>query len=183
MLKRSTILAVLGVMLAGLGPIMTAAGEVKRYYSRDKSFSLELPGDWQVLEDITGAAFAALSPPSGPADGYRENVSVVYEDLPAGETLAGYFARTQAALRTAGGDLQEHGSGRLVIDGVSAQWFAFTRRIGNANAMVILYMLLNQGRVYVISCSAAPDEFLSFGPLFEKMALSFRVESARTPGQ
>ncbi|MFD2333342.1 PsbP-related protein [Cohnella sp. GCM10020058] len=80
------------------------AGELKSgfqlYENADEGYSIQYPKDWTVQNDIQGVSAAFLSPADGDSDLFKENVTLVVQDLGAAATgsIDQYADETQKAL-------------------------------------------------------------------------------------
>lgn len=93
---------------ANAGPASEAAaspaGALKSgfqlYEDADDGYSIQYPKDWTVQTDITGVSAAFLSPADGDSDTFKENVTLVVQDLAGAATssLDQYASETQKAL-------------------------------------------------------------------------------------
>ncbi len=167
-----------GILLALLAASAPSTAEAGRYYHKERGFSLALPDGWQVIEAFMGTAVTAVSPLTGVGDQPRQTVCVLVEDLKQPVTLDEYFTQTLAAVRATSG-YEEHGTGELTIDEAPARWLAFTGRTGAGSATVVIYLLIKGRCAFIISCIAAPDEFVDCFPVFERIALSLRCAGER----
>ncbi|MDG0812547.1 PsbP-related protein [Cohnella rhizosphaerae] len=85
-------------------PAARPAGELKSgfelYEDADDGYSIQYPKDWTVQTDIQGVSAAFLSPADGDSDPFKENVTLVVQELGGAATgsLDQYAAETQKAL-------------------------------------------------------------------------------------
>ncbi len=167
-----TILALLGVSLSACSP----SQEPGRFYDEGKRFSIKFPQDWETKKGGMGTVVMAFSPQEGPADGFRENVNVVVEELPRAISLQEYTELSLVNMRKLLTDFQMQESGDTSIGPNSAKWYIYSHRSGSVKATVLQYFLVKDRRAYVISTAAEPGQFSRYKPRFEEIAQTFRVQ-------
>ena len=148
--------------------------KLSRYYSKDKGFSIKFPNKWEKKEGFERAVVIALSPREGPSDEFRENVGVdmVYI-LDLEKSMQIY---STANMNKAIPNYQEHGRGQIVIDGQDAKWLIYSCEIKTRETVQLIYMLAKNRYMCVITCVAAPSQFLRYKNQFEEIAQSFKFE-------
>lgn len=148
--------------------------EPGRYYNGAEDFSLKLPEPWEIREGTMGAAVIVLSPQSGPSDDFTENVNVVVERLPKSMSAKEYEVATRRMLSTLG-DFAPIDEGACDIDGREAVWVVYSHRMKH-RMKVLMYVLTRGRKAYVITCTATPETFEEYEPVFREVARSFRFE-------
>jgi len=177
--KRLSVSLLVGIaawVLLGGAPRATPAEEPDRYTNKEKGFSIKFPADWERKEGMMGTAVLALSPQEGTADQFRVNVNVTIEDLPKTLSLDEYVAAALGALRKVLTDLEEHENSAMNVAGTPAKRLIFSHRMGAIKVKAMQCVLVKGTRGYVITCSAAPDQFDNYRPKFDEIVQSFRFE-------
>jgi len=164
------------VIVIGLASTGCARREPGRYYNKEKGFSIRFPDQWEKKEGLMGTAVAALSPQQDPADDFRENVNVVVEDMPKALGLEEYFQANLANMGRLMTDYREVERGELTVYKNDARWLVYSHSMGLVETKVLAYILVRGSRGYVITCSAAPDQFPEYRAQFEEIGRSFRFE-------
>jgi len=175
-LSVSLLVGIVAWVLLGGAPRATAAEEPNRYTNKDKGFSITFPADWERKEGQMGTIVLALSPQEGPADQFRENVNVTIEDLPKTLSSDEYVEACLGTLRKVLTDLQEHENSAMNVADAPAKRLIFSHRMDAVKVKAMQCVLVKGTRGYVITCSAAPDQFDTYRPKFDEIVQSFRFE-------
>ncbi len=148
--------------------------ESDRYYSKNKSYSIILPDEWEKKEDY-GEGLSAYSPIEGPKDKFREYVMVDIEELSEDLSLDEYYSEILKVLNEQLPGFQQFENGQTTIDNTDAKWIILSLKLGEEQKG-LSYMLIKGRKAYGISLWAEPDSFSRFRSTFENMAQSFRFE-------
>lgn len=170
------VLMLIGLIFFTLSLSACSPREPGRHYITKKGFSIKTPENWETKEELMGMAFVTLSPQEGPADDFRENVNIIVEDLPRTLSLEEYYELSLANVRQLLTEFEEYESGQSSINGCDTKWLVYSHRMGIFNIKVLVYSLIKGRRAYVITCSAAHDQFSIYRPQFEGIAGTFRFE-------
>lgn len=147
---------------------MTRPGVVT-YRHREAGFSLPLPADWDQLEDAEpGVALIAVEPEHR---GFRANVVVTIEDLPAGFDVEAWQAGAEEQLPSA---LQ----GYLLLDRESVEVAGrrAVRRLahhalpGRGSITMEQWAVVRDGQGLTLTASAGTLEYDGLAPLFAGIA-------------
>lgn len=172
----------MALVIVGLTTLALMAAPANKgketFTSREKGFTISLPGGWEQKKDVMGAVIVAISPLEGPKDIFRENVNVVVEDLATPMSSKDYFNNSVRVLKQLFKDFKLEKQGVAKINNRDFHWSMFTHRLGEVKAKVLQYMVVNGKRAYVITCSATPDAFKHYQARFEESAKSFRFEGS-----
>jgi hypothetical protein len=170
----------LGRIVAGrLAGVPIPPRPTGRFVSTEQRFSIEFPSEWERLEGQIGVAVSAIAPSSPDIARFRPNCNVVTEPIPAGITLDQY---TEAALGTLGQatlDFQseQRNTGQLGGQPASVLISSFTLpQLEGLRVRVIQFAAIPNDKAYVVTCTAAEDQFATYRPLFETVVASFRFE-------
>ena len=175
MSKKIASILVLGLVVSFvLSSGWCAVEESVTYRNQEKGFSIEFPGDWEQIEGYMGTTILALSPLENAQDRFRENVNVIVNTLPEEISLDEHFQQNLAAIGEALGDYQELGKGSTTIDKTDTRWLAYSHRMEGYQLKALVYIMIKNGREYVITFSANSDDFSRYLNKFETIAHSLR---------
>ncbi len=148
--------------------------EPVHYVNAEKSFSLDLPGDWEIREKFFATVVMAVR--RGSSSEFKESVNVTTEDLPATRSLDEYMALTLQKMPQVlkGFRVLEHGVS--YPDRRESRWMVFSHTMGRRELKVISYTLVRASRAYVITCTSTPEKFDEYQPLFETIAGSLTFQ-------
>jgi hypothetical protein len=167
------------VLAAGLW-LTTLTGACKsktpgEYVSAAKGFGITYPADWEVRADQLGLDVIGLSPLTGPADQFRENVTVASTEVPApltGEQILEGNLPDMIKMIT---DFKPLDKGSEQINGIAAAWMTYTMLQGKMRLTVKLYAVPGPGRAHLIHCYAETASASTFQLTFDQIVRSFKV--------
>ena len=172
------------VVAALLHPEDAVAQESESVYHSERGrYSISFPISWERREQGVGQGLWGLfadSPDGGRSDPFVENVNILI--VPAETTdLAEANTRGIEVLKK---NLLQF---RLLDQGVgqighnAAAWFVHTFSYQGSTLKVIKYTLINGGEMYMLTCTALPETFNEFQPIFENIAASIQFDVPATP--
>jgi eukaryotic-like serine/threonine-protein kinase len=159
----------------------------QKYTNDLRKFSLSFPKNWEVRENIMGATVVGLAPTStssGKAEEFRENINIVVETLPQTMTTKSYYDESLKLLKKLFTDFKIEKTGHGSFDRQVAQsqmdksdpyWTVYTHRMGKLRAKVLQYMSVVGKTAFVITCSATPQTYEKFRPMFEASIKTFKA--------
>lgn len=159
--------------LAALGVQVASAEDGRRYYE-EYGFSVIIPDGWEVRDDYLGSVFAALSPLETPPAKFRTNINVVCEMVGYALTLEDFLAEAEPVMAETFTGYAALDRGELEIDGESAAWMAFTHRVGQIPLATVIYAVITDGCLYLLTGMTASGRLDEFRPLFAETAGSIR---------
>jgi len=169
-------LVALAAFLLSLGAFAKPAARVAAGgVFKDKTFAITLPKGWEQQKDVMGAVVVAISPQEGSKDTFRENINVVVENLTQQMTPKAYYEASFNILKKLFTDFKLEKKGTEKLAGKEFYWSVFGHKMGNIKAKVLQYMSVEGLKAYVITCSAAPEKFDKFKPVFEASVRSFKL--------
>jgi hypothetical protein len=168
--KRLTLLlALTAVVLCSLGGCSRKEGiKGNRHHHAAKGFSIKIPFNWVVTKDTEGGLDLMAV---GTTEGV---VNVATEQLGGPVSLEQYFQHRAPFKELATGD--------TTIDNMPAKWRVLLREVTGIRIKAIQYMLVSDGRVFVICGVAIPEMFGKSRRLFEDIVQTFKVESVQDAG-
>lgn len=152
--------------------------EFFRTYRHEQSgFTLPVPAEWEVAENLQGCALVAVEPEQDPRR-FVANVVVTVESLAEDEPLESWVRRSHEALRD--GTLP-----RLrIIDTVETEvgglpaWRTLSHYLHQMHGGVNLdqWQVAHEGWGYVMSCSMGALDYDELADAMERMADGLRIE-------
>ncbi|MEW6525995.1 MAG: PsbP-related protein [Spirochaetota bacterium] len=150
--------------------------EKGRFYSDEYNFSIVFPKYWEIQQQEMGAAVIALSPEEGSRDDFRENIAITVEEVTDDSTLEKYFELSQKNLKSYSKDYRLMYKNTTWLARKPAMILGFTYTMSGLKLKVLQYYCLNEGKAYVITCTALPHTFDRYEETFLKIVRSFRFE-------
>jgi hypothetical protein len=151
---------------------------ISQHYRSDKyGFSMDIPSDWELYEDVMGPAFAAYSQQESPRDDFQENVNVIIKQLPRAMSPREYHRETLPVTEQALPGFKVVSEGPEAIGGRDAWKVISQNTIEGRQHTVLAYIVTNERRVYIISCAAISASYPRWERTFTNIAQSFRVQS------
>jgi len=170
----------LGLLIAGCQE--TQKGD--RFTAKDQGFSLSVPNLWEVKENFSGIRLLVLSPLESERDVYRENISVMVEELVKPYTLEEFTSEAVAAVKSSMDSFEEVSRGEALIGGEKAFWVSYNYELPEARIQAVSYFLVREVEGvyygYYITCSSTPLDYSKFAKEFENRVDSFRYEKMVT---
>jgi len=146
-----------------------------QYTSKKDAFTITGPASWEKAEGKMGTAVVFLEPQAGASDTVRENLNVIVEKLPAAMGLDKYVKLSKENMAKIVTDFSEVSSARVKLGENDAQRIVYQHRMGVFNFKCLLYLVVHGGRAYVLTCTAAVDEYEDHEPIFEKTCKTFQT--------
>lgn len=143
-------------------------------YEYVAQFKIGVPAGWETVEDHEMTRLLALSPPQGPEDRFRENVSVTFEGVPAGMDVLQYTERSLALLAASTTDLDIVASDGTTLGGRIARRSVYEHTFEGLRLRVLSYLVIVGRRAYVITATAPAETYERHVPVFEAIAASFQ---------
>lgn len=162
---------------------LISAGDLlkwSRYHNREYGFSLILPRFWEKQEGFAGTALIALSPQQGPADKFRENITVTARDLPAEApetTLDAFFELNKAEiLRAIPGIKSDISENEVYAGREKGKQLMFENRAQGVALKIISAAWVKAKRLYSLTCVSEISQFKRYAPVFKVILRSFRIK-------
>lgn len=154
---------------------MSATGA--RYRHPELGFEVELFPGAEVLPEIPGVALVAVEGEPEPSSGFRANLAVTVEPVPAGAAVGAY---TDASLAVQDDALLAH---RLLDrEQTALAGAAATRTLGHhivddQSVTIEQWRVLLGGRAYTLTASCATLDYAGLADTLREAAESFRPEA------
>ncbi|HSV96045.1 MAG TPA: hypothetical protein VLM75_03820 [Spirochaetota bacterium] len=163
-----------------LAVFTATCGKKEPGYFRDraKGFSVVFPDDWEIkTEGLLGATVVqALGPLEEKGDLFRENVNISVENLSKDVGLQYYREMTFDNIAKALSEFRETERTEFTLDGRKAVMTVFTHRAGALRLKVLLCLVVERHRGYVLVCTATEKSYPAFKETFFKIMRSLKLE-------
>jgi hypothetical protein len=174
----SAVLLASGI-LWGAVKTANAGSKMVSYKHKTEGFSLSVPGNWEIREDMKYELFnipmLALRPLEGENDDFRENINVVDEKISPSLGVEGYL---KANLKNLPSQLKSY---ELVKTGdlkarSNAKYMIYTHRLDGITGKlkVISFLFTRKEKAFVLTCTANEKSFDHYLGLFMKIGMSFK---------
>jgi len=146
-----------------------------RYFNKEKGFSINIPKDWERLENYMGTSIIArVSSKNINEDIVDMSISVsVTENIPRSVELE-YFCKT--CLDDWLDKNQNYNKNDVIINKYNSILASFVSKVGNNVYLYEAYFLLNGNRGYVIVCNILKEKFEQYEEINKEIVNSFQFE-------
>lgn len=175
-MKKKSVVFLLATILASVSCLCTAEELI---HNAESGYSLTIPDGWSVGRDILGADVVATLETGG----VPLVTNVVTESLPAGISLEEYFAASLELVGLFLPGYEEHDRGRETLNGIPALWLIYSWDMDGTRFKNLAYLMAQAGMGYVLTFTAASDDFDAALPVFRSIAASFRFDAATVHGE
>lgn len=179
-LASTVLLATLMTYLpAGPAATENAAPAVEKYVNQEKHYSIEYPKDWRK-GDLPRLDLVIFSPPKGADSTSHATMNIISEHVGDAVTLDQFYNESLKHLKA---DLQEtdiEKNGDTNIDNIPIKWILYTHKMLQNKFRVLQYFIVSNGTIYLLTFSAAADEFDQFRAEFGTIVSSFRIIKSET---
>jgi len=152
---------------AALFALFSCQEEPGRYSRPEKGFSVTFPRGWEIKEDVYGLDVIALSPLSGPQDGFRENVSVSSSRMEKPLEPDQILEANLPSMTNLITDFKITDRGSQAFEGLQTTWIRYNQRQGKFRLAVRLWAVAGRSRAYLVHCTAERGQI----ELFEDQCL------------
>ncbi len=159
--------------------IIKSQSETQRYYNITEVYSLEFPKEWR-LNPRGGELVAAESEFDTFTDKYHEHIDIVVEELPESRNnLKKFSSFIIEEMHTYIDGIKILKKGKTTINDLPARWlkYSFKSDISEVKVTDKAFLLVNDKKGYIITCSAETDRFESYWEKFEKAVYSFKLDT------
>ena len=136
---------------------------------------MKYPADW-LKQDQDGVPLVGFfSPPEGPMDFFRENVTMSIEELPPGTTLQQYVDKSLADIHKVMPNLEVLASQAAQLSNLPAFEMLFTWSPGPILFQCKLISAVSENRSYTLNYTAETSKFDKFLAVAQEMMDSFEI--------
>lgn len=146
-----------------------------RYFNKGKGFSINIPKDWERLENYMGTSIIARVPSKNIDENIVEmSISVsVAENIPISIDLE-YFCKT--CLDDWLDKKQNYNKNDVKINKYNSILTSFVSKVGSNVYLYEAYFLLNGNRGYVIVCNILKEKYEQYKEINKEIVNSFQFE-------
>ena len=167
MRKAELLLAVLSVLIG--------CGSSTPGVTKGLGFAIRMPPGWEIKQ-CNDDMVVALEAKESKNDNFRENVSVVVEDVTEGTELDDYVKRRVRDMRRLSEDFYLWGNSRATLDGMPARRLVYSITFARIRCKCLAFIAVRGTHGYVVTCAAQPRRFDQLLPLFRQCVGSFRFK-------
>jgi hypothetical protein len=131
------------------------------------------PSGWKKVNGMMGTTVAFIKDANNKGV-FQTNINVYVEGLPS-MSRAAYLKVTMERLSRALVNLNVISSSATRLGKYDAQRIVFTHRLGAYNVQSLDYVIIHEGRSYILTCQTTIDEYRTLEPLFESVCKTFAV--------
>ena len=161
------------VLVVLLTMLCSFSSNKQMVFSKEYGFSIEVPEGYTFQKDY-GEMVPLLiySPIENDADKFRESINVTSEKFDGDADT--YYQANLMGMNNVLKDFKPIENGRSTINGQPVHWLVYTFTYGEMSMKVLAYCFSFNARGYVVTCSASPESFSNYKPVFEKVAGTFK---------
>lgn len=116
-------------------------------------YVLEFPDSWEIQSQFQGADMVGISPQESPDDSFRENVTVVLENMPASMTDQEYLDLSASQLKQTFNLPGDIGFTPTRVGHMAGHHISYVAEIPQGTMDNDAYIVIHGGAVYVITCA------------------------------
>jgi hypothetical protein len=168
-------------LLAGLpSTAQTPSPKMTEYHQKSVGFSLRLPADWKVQEDMNYQVYhiplIAVRPLQGANDDFKENINVMAETVGPSLDLAGYLEASMKAMAKMLDSFKGLKSGDLKDSATNAKYLIYNEKTPSYDGplKVIVFFYIKAGQGYSLTCTSTEKNFGNYQDLFLQIGRSFK---------
>ena len=146
-----------------------------RYFNKGKGFSINIPKDWERLENYMGTSIIARVPSKNVDENIVDmSISVsIAENIPRSIDLE-YFCKTY--LDDWLNENQNYNKNEVIINKYNSILTSFVSKVGGNVYLYEAYFLLNGDRGYVIVCNILKEKYEQYKEINKEIVNSFQFE-------
>lgn len=175
LLRGVLCLALMGIILPVYSATRTAVPKLVQIQQKTLGFSVSLPADWEVHQDVEMQGYVipltALRPAAN-NNVFRENIVVVDEKLPSAMTPVEYLMASLKGLSGGLKGFKQLNSGTLKNGNAPSAYMIYTHKM-DIDLKVILFFFSKGEKGYTLTCTATPASFSKYLDLFMAIGRSF----------
>jgi hypothetical protein len=142
-----------------------------------KKYTLTFPSTWEANDTgIMGTDRVGLSPLEDANDIFRENVTVVLENLPSSMTDQKYLDLTIKSLTKAFGLSEGVAFSKVRVGAQEGYHLRYAFQMGQQALDNDVYIVVRKGSAYILTCSNAKGKRDVFKPVMDATIASFNIE-------
>lgn len=153
------------------------APAIQEQKNKTVDYTIEIPSNWEIVKQYQGVDLVALAPKRESQYLFRTNMNIISANLGFEITRDEFYQYNLESLNNLLSDFNLENAKDVTIGGVSAKKLTFTHTMGIVNVRVNQYLILRNAEAYVMTFTAAREDFDNLAPLFDKIADSFKFQT------
>lgn len=146
------------------------------YENSENGIKIKYPKDWEKQEAAGGASVVFLSQKESEADAFRDNVSVVIQDLSSQPmTLEEYSNVSISSFPSFVPNFQQIELKDVTVAKNPGKKIAYTGKLQDYNVKVIQVWTIKNNDAYILTYLAAEENYSKYLDLAEKVINSFEI--------
>ncbi|MFW5962602.1 MAG: PsbP-related protein [bacterium] len=149
--------------------------ETQVYQNEEHNFSLEIPFNWQGVENYMDTVFAAISPPNSLENPYRRNVTIATEELPSTIPLKEYAELNQKNIAEAFNEyVLESKESTTLKNGIKAVKSIYSVKTEEIETKHLMYIFVHDKQGFAISGTINKENFKEYQSEIEEIINTFK---------
>jgi len=176
-----TVLIVVGFALVVIGLLaILGPTQFRTFESKKDALRIDYPKLWTVRTDIKDVVVAFVSPQESEIDVFRENVTVIVQDLSSNpQSLKKYAQIAEIQIRAVFRDkIAVEFSGPTLVAGMTGHRFVYKGvdpAYGDLNIKLEHVFCMKGNKAYQLTYSSIVPKFDRYHRIFQKMVRSFKL--------
>jgi len=159
-------------------PKTTPASKIEKYENKEKNYAIDYPAQW-LKKDLPKLDLVLFAPPKEPNAQPLASMNIVAEKIDTPVTLEIFYKESIDNLSSALKDVSVIKSGETKFQNVASKWVQYSHEMQGMKFEVLQYFIVNGDMIYLITFSSTAENYAEYRPLFELIASSFRLLSAK----
>lgn len=151
-----------------------------KYTNSETGYSLDYPSDWKK-NDVPQLDLVLFAPFKEKDDKPLASMNVISEKVGNGINLEQFYSQSAANLSTALKEVNVEKTGTSMLNGTPTKWMQYSHVMQGVKFTVIQYFIVSNENIYLITFSAAADDFEKYRADFERIANSFTLQAQTAP--
>lgn len=143
------------------------------FVNSEKHYSLQYPSDWK-RNDVPQIDLVLFAP-NKVKDGKPASMNIFSEKVGSSISLDQFYSESAANLTSALKEVHVEKSGNIQINGINAKWIQYTHVMKDITFRVLQYFIVANDTLFLLTFSAAEDDFEHYRTDFENIANSFKM--------
>lgn len=156
-------------------PVIESIYRLKRYRNKIYDFSVLLPENWILKENVGVFSLVALNKLDGPENGFRENISIAVSKLSSDASLERHEELNMESMRKNLKNLEILQQEDIEISGLKAKMVVYSYSYMKQKGQEVMFFTKKGNTLYVIRGCAKHSDFDTFFILFKKVGYSLEI--------
>jgi hypothetical protein len=146
----------------------------EKYTNAQKNYTIEYSSKWKK-GDVPQLDLVLFAPDTSGKTQPTASINVVSENVGAKVPLQTFFDESLTNLKSTLKDVQIENKGEASLNGTPSKWVSYTHVMQNIKLRVLQYFVVSGETIYLITFSAADDDFQNYKKEFEQIASTFTI--------